>query len=206
MASSLTFVLSIFSFKILPGHASVLQGWLSDPNPGQFAPPFAGAGLSHVLVLVWVPPPQSAEQVPYEPQLLQSPSTVILFLKKILAKLLRILPGHASVLQGWLSDPKSGQFAPPLAGAGLSHALVLVWVPPPQSAEQVPNALQLPQTPSTANARKLGLSQSELLNYVLSSLFLPPADWMQMRYSCLVHWIAWVRMADGFSTSSTVQL
>ena len=41
-----------------------------------------------------------------------------------------------------------GQFAPPLAGGGLSHCLVLVWFPPPQITLQVVQADQSPQFPS----------------------------------------------------------
>lgn len=33
----------------------VLQGWVSTGEPEQLAPPYAGAGLVQVLVLVWVP-------------------------------------------------------------------------------------------------------------------------------------------------------
>ena len=41
-----------------------------------------------------------------------------------------------------------GQFAPPLAGDGWLHCLVLVWFPPPQLTVQVVQADQSPQFPS----------------------------------------------------------
>jgi len=47
--------------KYLPnGQASSAQDWLSDPDPVQFVPPCAGAGLSHNLLLFLFPPPQVA--------------------------------------------------------------------------------------------------------------------------------------------------
>ena len=44
-----------------PGQALVLHCLVSLLTPTQSAPPLAGAGFVQVLVLVCVPPPQSAE-------------------------------------------------------------------------------------------------------------------------------------------------
>ena len=55
-----------------------LQGWLSspkDPLESHSAPPFSGAGLSQVRVLLWVPPSHVAEQVPHLPHRDHLPST-----------------------------------------------------------------------------------------------------------------------------------
>ena len=60
--------------KYIPGeleHESVLQEPLSTAEPGQVSPPFDGTGLSHTLVLVFIPPPQVTEQeaqLPHGPQ------------------------------------------------------------------------------------------------------------------------------------------
>lgn len=43
---------------------------------GQSAPPYCGAGLLHVRVLDWIPPPQVTVQLPQLPQAAQLPSTV----------------------------------------------------------------------------------------------------------------------------------
>ena len=49
------------SNKNLLGQGGLKQFWVSMLCPWQSSPPWAGAGLVHVLVLVWVPPPQVAE-------------------------------------------------------------------------------------------------------------------------------------------------
>ena len=53
-----------------PGHPLVC-----DAEPGQFFPPLAGAGLVHVLVRVWWPPPHVLEQADHLLQALQPPLT-----------------------------------------------------------------------------------------------------------------------------------
>jgi len=88
------------------------------PSPEHFAPPKAGAGLSHERVLV--PPLQDALQALHA---LHTPFT-----------------GHAWVLHASLPAPEHG--APPKAGAGLLHERVLV--PPLQDALQALHALHPP--------------------------------------------------------------
>ena len=58
--------------------------------------------------------------------------------------------GHFSVLQVsvWVASPE--HWAPPFAGTGLLHSLVLVLFPPPQVALQEEKELQVPQPPSIA--------------------------------------------------------
>lgn len=41
----------------LLGQLCVLHAWRADPDPAQLFPPYNGAGLVHVRVLSWVPPP-----------------------------------------------------------------------------------------------------------------------------------------------------
>ena len=43
------------------GQGSVLQARVSSGSPSHAGPPSSGAGLRQVRVLVWVPPPHSAE-------------------------------------------------------------------------------------------------------------------------------------------------
>ena len=43
------------------GHAWLLQDCFCLDSPAQGTPPFAGRGFSHLLLLVWVPPPHSTE-------------------------------------------------------------------------------------------------------------------------------------------------
>jgi hypothetical protein len=50
----------------LPGHSCVLHLLLSADIPGQFFPPFVGAGLLQSLVLVCVPPPHPRVQLSNE--------------------------------------------------------------------------------------------------------------------------------------------
>ena len=66
---------------ILPGQRWALQSCVSLLSPRQSSPPYAGAGLLQVLVLVWVPPPHSAEHCDHSPNSLHPPSTGILNLK-----------------------------------------------------------------------------------------------------------------------------
>ena len=44
-------------------------------SPTQSAPPLAGAGLSHIRILFWVPCQHVTEQVPQFDQMDQTPST-----------------------------------------------------------------------------------------------------------------------------------
>ena len=53
----------------------MLQARVSKFSPTQSAPPCAGAGLLHSLILVCSPPPQSAEHSDQFPNSLQPPST-----------------------------------------------------------------------------------------------------------------------------------
>ena len=60
----------------LPGHCHVLQFSVCWLGPWQVRPPYLGAGLEHVRVLFFLPPPQIAEQTDHllhDPQL---PSTI----------------------------------------------------------------------------------------------------------------------------------
>ena len=58
------------------GHFSVLQVSVWVASPEHWAPPFAGAGLLHSLVLVLFPPPQVLLQGEKEPQVPQPPFIV----------------------------------------------------------------------------------------------------------------------------------
>ena len=62
--------------------AGALQDWVSVSDPIHVAPPFAGAGLVHVLVLVWVPvvPQVVAEQSDQEDQSDHPPFTGPLYI------------------------------------------------------------------------------------------------------------------------------
>ena len=62
--------------KCLLGQSPSLQGMVSLSSLPQSAPPFDGAGLVHVLVLVLVPSPQVTEQDPGDHGV-QLPSTVM---------------------------------------------------------------------------------------------------------------------------------
>ena len=64
-----------FFILLQPGHPCVLQSLVSELSPTQSAPPFAGAGFVQVLVLVWVPPPHSAEHSDQSPKSVYPPST-----------------------------------------------------------------------------------------------------------------------------------
>ena len=115
--------------RLLPGlqtwHGCVLQLCSSVLGPEQPAPPLAGDGQPQERERLWVPPPQETEQLlqPLQPH--QPPST-----------------GQPWVLQLWELAPE--QAAPPQAGAGLVQVRVRFWVfvPPPQSLEQLVTSLQ----------------------------------------------------------------
>ena len=109
-----------------------LSNWVASPKHS--APPYAGTGLLHSLVRVWLPPPQVLLQVEKE---LQDPQPPFI--------------GHSSVLQVSVSDAWPEHWAPPYAGAGLLHCLVRVRVPPPQVLLQEEKELQDPQPPFIAN-------------------------------------------------------
>ena len=65
---------------------------------------------------------------------------------------LEVVPGHAvPVEQAWLSWVSPVHGWPSLAGAGLSQALVLVFVPSPQVTEQLSQFVQSDNPPSTVN-------------------------------------------------------
>jgi hypothetical protein len=100
------------------GHGPWSQAAVEVVEPAQSAPPLRRP--SHVRVIDFVPAPQLVEQVPYvQPD--QVPSTA-----------------HAWVLQFCDEVVEPAQSAPPLNGAGLSHARVIDCVPVPQLLEQVP--------------------------------------------------------------------
>lgn len=60
-----------------------------------------------------------------------------------------ILPGQPNTLHSVDSDETEPHRAPPYAGAGLSHSLVLSLVPPPHDSVQLENVDHSPHTPST---------------------------------------------------------
>ena len=57
------------------GQGSKLQRWHSVKSPSHSNPPNWGIGLSHLLDLVWSPPPHSAVHGPHSSQSLNPPST-----------------------------------------------------------------------------------------------------------------------------------
>ena len=73
------------------------------------------------------------------------------------------VPGQMPLIQFWeaisfnppftsVLDKKSSfktQFEPPYCGEGLSHILILEYLPSPQDVEHVLQSLQAPQLPST---------------------------------------------------------
>ena len=61
--------------EVIPLHLFSLHFCWSLAGPTQFAPPYAGLGLSHLRLLVFVPPPQFFVQVVKPPQFPQLPST-----------------------------------------------------------------------------------------------------------------------------------
>ena len=69
-------------YKWLPGHGCVIHRCISFDAPWQLWPPFFGAGFVQLLVLVCLPPPHFFVQLPYDPQFVQPPSTVVENIKK----------------------------------------------------------------------------------------------------------------------------
>ena len=63
------------NFPSLLGHGWLLHSCVSSASPSQSLPPCWGAGLVHVRVLNWAPPPQEALQSPNLLHSLQAPST-----------------------------------------------------------------------------------------------------------------------------------
>jgi len=88
-------------------------------DPTQSAPPHDGAGLVQLLTCGCTPPPHAAEHSPAAAHADHWPSTT----------------QHSS-LHSCCSVGGPAQAAPPHAGAGLVHCLVLVSTPPPHSTEQ----------------------------------------------------------------------
>lgn len=73
---SLSQPIAIFlSIGYLPGHGNVLHSSDCFEGPRQFFPPFAGAGLSHFLILYFTPPPQLVVHCPKTLHGDQLPST-----------------------------------------------------------------------------------------------------------------------------------
>ena len=66
-----------FWIGYLPGHGNVLHSSDCFEGPRQFFPPFAGAGLSHFLILCFTPPPQLFVHCPKMLHGDQLPSTKI---------------------------------------------------------------------------------------------------------------------------------
>merc|ERR1712038_632581 len=97
------------------GQGSKLQRWHSVKSPSHSNPPNWGTGLSHLLDLVWSPPPHSAVHGPHSSQSLNPPSI-----------------GQGFSLHGSVSEASPVQSAPPCSGAGLSHTRVLLCSDPPQ--------------------------------------------------------------------------
>ncbi len=97
----------------------MLQDTASDPDPGQVAPPWAGAGFEQVLVLVEVPPPQVSEQDDQDVHRAQAPST-----------------GQGDMVQEEDSEEDPEQVAPPYFGAGFEQERDLLLVPEEQVTEQ----------------------------------------------------------------------
>ena len=71
------------------GHSCGLHSSAALPLPGQESPLFCGAGLSHALVLVLVPPSQVREQSVHWAQSDHSPST---------ENIIQVLSGRATLL------------------------------------------------------------------------------------------------------------
>ena len=67
-----------YSLVLLPGQASVLHVVFSLLDPAQSSPPYAAAGLSHCLVLVFSPELQVLLQCPYSLHSPQVPFTKVL--------------------------------------------------------------------------------------------------------------------------------
>lgn len=67
----------------LLGQWCVLQACDDPLLPGQAAPPYWGAGFVHVRDRVWEPPPHVTVQVPQDPQVAQTPSTVLWEVDKV---------------------------------------------------------------------------------------------------------------------------
>ena len=118
------------------GHSSSLQDLDSVEDPIQSAPPCSGGGLSQVLLLDWLLPPQLTG---HELKPVHDPHSPL-------------IGEQAPSLQATTeeADPKQG--VPPLAGAGLSQTRLLVCCPLPHEAEQSPivHEPQLPSTPGQA--------------------------------------------------------
>ena len=69
--------------SVLLGHAGgLIQFLVCSTSPSQSSPPFAGEGLVHVLVRVWVPPPHVLEHVDHSDQSVNPPFTADSFEKK----------------------------------------------------------------------------------------------------------------------------
>ena len=138
------------------GQASILQAWHSVKSPTQSRPPNWGAGLSHLLDLVWPPPPQDTVHSVQSSHSLKPPSTTIIKLStkhvydeiyiesEILLTITKIqaLLGQGPLLQLSVSVWElSGQSNPPLEGG--MQARVLVFVPsPPQATEHSDHSSQ----------------------------------------------------------------
>ena len=86
---------------------------------------------------------------------------MLLFLKTLLVQ---FIPGQALSVQLVVVVVDPLQEAPPLAGAGLLHDLVLDFVPLAQVTEQDPQFPQFPQLPLTEMYYNILTVQSSLVN------------------------------------------
>jgi hypothetical protein len=102
----------------------VLQFCEAVVKPEHWLPPWAGAGLVHARVRVWVPVPQSLVQELQPPYPDQPPST-----------------GQGCVLQAAVFVAEPGHWAPPHWGTGLVQVRERSLVPPPHVLEHPPKAL-----------------------------------------------------------------
>ncbi len=126
-----------------PGvHGCALHATLSEAEPEQVSPPFAGAGLLQILVWVTVQAPKTVQdpQLPFTAKV--NHNIELQFLSNLICdcnlKWFFLPAVHICVLHEPLSEAAPGQVAPPFAGAGLLQSLVWVWVPPPQATLQAP--------------------------------------------------------------------
>ena len=87
-----------------PPHPFDLQSWVSLSSPSHVSPPFSGAGLSQVLVLVWYPGPHELEHSDHSDHSLHPPSTPASHMCPHLCRYFSSCPHFlASFFFSWLS-------------------------------------------------------------------------------------------------------
>ena len=114
-----------------PGHSVSMQERFSRDGPSQYLPPYWVGGESQLLSLNCTPPPQDTLQVEYLDHFPNPPFT-----------------GHSLIKHSRVSVLLPTQSAPPFDGAGLSHFLVRLWIPPPQDWEHFEYSDHRPNSPS----------------------------------------------------------